>query len=391
MRLLYVDICAKAPNPTIGLIPALLRLSADVVLCYGPGFVDQNELSGGIAKFLEKHGDFDFYVTTFLCPESDESNIPFYNRYTYPSYPCELVSAFLADIAVFLKRSQVPKIVFLNLDVYALSERNARAIEETNGYIVTFANGFSSPLDKIDFNIFSKEEFFTRKKGTSFGLWHDVSAKNYRKFINLGHFVAESEFSWTSLNTRRDKAVVPGQLYVRREAARRNLAREGILARSGRFKFLMSLMDHTGLRPYTRPSLQALFKETYIRDITSSRYAYTEGSSYDRPIRKFFEIPAVGTVLLCTPCAGFELLGFSNRSNAVAVAADSIGDAVKWLRGSPSRAQAIADAGRQLVWQRHSLHARAEQLAQCLKSIKAGLYCGSNWCDGQFTIEQRRQ
>jgi hypothetical protein len=389
MKLLYIDVCSGHINPTSSLILALLRLSADVV-CYGPGFVDEAELNGGIDKFIERHGGFDFHVMTRITLELPEVEIRRYNRYFYPGYPFELVKSFASDAAAFLKRNNVPRLLFLTgLDPYAFPEEYAQLIAELNGYVFAWAGGFSPLVSELDFAIFSSEEFYARYQGKrDFGRWHDVVSKYQRRFINLGHFIAETEFAWSSVGDRRDKVAVPGQMYVRREAARRKLAKQGILAPSGRFKFLMAAMDRAGLRPHSRALSRLLYNQTFIQVIGSARYAYTDGSGYDYPIRKYFEIPALGTVLLCTPCAGFEKLGFSDRKNAVVVAPEAIGDAVEWLRRSPAQAQAIADAGRALIWDRHSLHARAEQFARCMKSIAAGRFVGSHWDNGEFVVDE---
>jgi hypothetical protein len=389
MKLLYIDIFARSINPTNSLILALLRLNADVV-CYGPGFVAEAELDAGLARFVEKHGGFDFHVMARITPELTETEIGQYGRYFYPSYPFDLLRKFATDAAAFLKRSNVPEILFLTgLDTYALPEEYAQLIAELNGHIVTWAGGFSRSMDALDFNVFSNEEYYARYEGKrEFGRWHDVVSKYKRKFINLGHFIAETEFAWSTTGNRQDKVVVPGQMYVRREAVRRKLAEQGILARSGRFKFLMSAMDHVGLRPHTRPLLRSLYNQTFVQVIESAKYAYTDGSGDDYPIRKYFEIPALGTVLLCTPCAGFKDLGFSDRKNAVVVEPDAIGDAISWLRKSPSQAQDIADAGRTLIWNRHSLHARAEQFANCMKSIAADRFLGSHWNNGEFVVDE---
>jgi hypothetical protein len=388
MKLLYIDICSSWINPTNPLILALLRLGADVV-CYGPGFVDEDVLNAGLDKFVEKHEGFDFHVATILNLELREVEILYYSRYAFPTYRFELVKAFASDAAAFLKRSNVPKILFLTgLDTYALSEEYAQLIAELNGHIVAWAGGFSKPISEFN-DVFVSEEYYARYKGKrDFGRWHDVVSKFKRKFINLGHFIAETEFAWNSLSYRRDKVVVPGQMYVRREAARRKLAEQGDLARTGQFKFLVSAMDHLGLRPHARPLLRLLYNQTFVQSIRSARYAYTDGSGDDYPIRKFFEIPALGTLLLCTPCAGFEQLGFSDRKNAVVVAPDTIGDAVEWLRKSPNQAQEIADAGRRLIWDRHSLHARAEQFARCMKSIATDRFLGSRWDNGDFVVDE---
>jgi len=386
MKILYIDICARTVNPTNSLIPALLRLSADLV-CYGPGFVDESELKNGIAEFVGRHDEFDFYVMTWFSPELRDNDIRSYYRYACPNYPTALLRTFASDVTAFLKRSTVPKILFLTgRDIYGISEQNAELIAEINGYLVSWAVGFSKPLSELD--VFTSEEFFARKKGRVFGRWHDLVAKYEHKFINFAHFVAETEFAWTSLDNRRDKVVVPGQIYVRRKAARRKLLELGILARSGGFKRLMSIMDHIGLRPHARPLIQSLYNRTFTRSIETARYAYTDGYGYDRPIRKFFEIPALGTVLLCTPCAGFSDLGFVNRENAVVVAPEAVGDAVAWLRESPADAQRIAEAGRQLIWDKHSLHARAEQFKACLKSISSQRYLRSRWNKGNFIVDE---
>ena len=71
------------------------------------------------------------------------------------------------------------------------------------------------------------------------------------------------------------------------------------------------------------------------------------------------------------------------------VAPDAVGDAVAWLQKSQSDAAAIADTGRKLVWDKHSLHARAEQLRRCLASIMSGRYLGSRWHDGDFVVDER--
>jgi hypothetical protein len=326
--------------------------------------------------------------------EFSEYDISFYHRYLYPDYSSSALKAFSSDAVAFLGQSTVPQIVFLTaMDPYALPDKYAKIIAELDGYFFAWAEGFTRPLDELDFDVFSREEFFARynKLGRDFDRWRKITAQYRHKFINLGHFIAETEFAWTSLYNRRDKAVVSGQMYIRRDAARRTLARQKNLARSGQFRFAFSLMDHAGLRPHARPLLQTLYNQTFFQNIVSMRYAYTDGSGYDYPIRKYFEIPALGTLLLCEPCAGFEKLGFVDRKNAVVVTPADIGDAIEWLRKSPLDAQAIADAGRKLVWDRHSLHARAEQFGRCLASIAAGRFRGSRWESGELLVDESTQ
>ena len=108
MKLLYIDLSTRIANPTNSLIPALLRLSSDVV-CYGPGFVDESVLDAGLAAFVDQHEKFDFHVMTWLTPEMSEDTIAFYQRYSCPTYGSVLLRKFVADVGAFLKRSSVPK------------------------------------------------------------------------------------------------------------------------------------------------------------------------------------------------------------------------------------------------------------------------------------------
>ena len=93
-------------------------------------------------------------------------------------------------------------------------------------------------------------------------------------------------------------------------------------------------------------------------------------------------------MLLCTPCAGFERLGFVDRESTIIVAPESVADAVVWLDKNGDQAQRIADAGRRLIWEKHSLHARAQQFSDCLAQMAQQRYAGSRWQAGEFIIDQ---
>jgi len=369
-------------------------MSAETVF-FGPGFVDASTLRRGLVAFVESRDDFDFYVVNLLGAGFDNIDLQYFHRYGCPSYPVDLLRNFAADAGRFLQATKVPKIVILiGQDSYALSEQKANWMASLDGYMIAWAGGFSRPLDQLE--VLTKEDFYRRKAGPDlsrpkavFGRWHEVVSQHEHRFINLGHFLAETEFNWTALDGRRDGVIVPGQMYVRREAARQTLAASKLLTRSGRFKFLMSVLDHSGFKPYSRPLLHSIYNKTFTNAIGSVRYAYTDGYGYDRPARKFFEIPGLGTVMLCTPCAGFSDLGFDDRKHAMIVAPEDVLDAVQWLEGNPEAAQEIASAGRKLIWDKHSLRARAEQLSRCLTSIKAGRYAGSRWQGGEFVVTEK--
>jgi hypothetical protein len=104
-------------------------------------------------------------------------------------------------------------------------------------------------------------------------------------------------------------------------------------------------------------------------------------------VRKFFEIPALGSVLVCMPCNGFEALGFENGVNAMVARPDQIPEVHAFLEAHPEEAQNIADAGRELIWEKHTVQARAAQLAASLDAILSGRFKGSYWEKGEFCLE----
>ena len=104
------------------------------------------------------------------------------------------------------------------------------------------------------------------------------------------------------------------------------------------------------------------------------------------PIRKFFEIPAAGTVLLAAPCEGFGRIGFVDGVNCVVATPDRLAEAIRDLGRDPERAQRIAAAGRRLIYDQHSLSARARQIRACFELILTGSYAGAEWVDGRFLV-----
>lgn len=389
LKVLFIGICNRYINPTNWLIPPMLRLEHEVLL-YGPGYVSDQEVTAGLDAYCEKHGDLDFVITDRPHWDITENDVQFIHRYTVSSAKKEIIYKFALDAGAFLSKTRLRKIIFLTaLDVYAISEKMIATLLESEAYFVTEAGGFSRPLEELEH--IDKEEYYTRKVGShKFGLWHGFVTNHGERFINMGHFVGETEFNWSALDNRKYVVSVPGQLYYQRGMVQRRLKTQGYAMPSGRHKLLFTIMDHIGLRPYAKLPLLGLYNLLFQRMIAASRYAYTEGFGFDRPIRKFFEIPALGTVLLCSLCAGFNRLGFLDRQNCVVVSESDVVDAIRWLEESPDTAQRIADAGRLLIWRQHSIYARAAQFRQASESILAGRYCGTEWQDGRFVVREKR-
>ncbi len=385
MKLLYIGIGAKYINPTNSLLPATLALHNEVVL-YGPGYVSGEVLSRGIERFVELHGGFDLVLSSRPNWAMGEADVEFLRRFTVSRVDMTAVLPFANDVRTYLKTCYLPKVLFLtDLDVHAISQTAIDDLNNSGAWFVTWAKGFSRDIS--DLEVFSKEEFYARKvKQNKLGLWHTFAEESVSRFLCIGHFVAETEFDWGGLEERLYRISVPGQRYVRRREMETLLRKRGVPLPSAMAKPVFSLLDRIGGRPYANAALQTYYGAQFRELIANSKCAYTDGSGYERPIRKFFEIPALGTILMCTPFPGFEKLGFEDRKNALVVDQSNVMDVLNWLERCPEEGARIAAAGRDLIWKNHSAHARGKQLAMCFDAIRTGTYRGSDWIDGQFEV-----
>jgi len=104
------------------------------------------------------------------------------------------------------------------------------------------------------------------------------------------------------------------------------------------------------------------------------------------PIRKFFEIPSAGAVLVCRPFHGFAEAGFVDGVNCILAEPNELMDVHNSLIADPDRAQNIASAGQHLVMDLHSLSARADHLAAIIDAIAEQRFAGSQWVDGSHLL-----
>jgi hypothetical protein len=116
-----------------------------------------------------------------------------------------------------------------------------------------------------------------------------------------------------------------------------------------------------------------------------SRYVYTARGGFGLPVRKFFEIPAAGALLLCSPCTGYEELGFVDGIHYYAVEPHDLPAFVQEIIRTGA-GSAVAASGRKVVANNHSLQARAQQIRRCLDGLLNGTYRGARWQKGEFVL-----
>lgn len=388
MRILYVGFNAKYINPTSQLLQCLLKLIGDVTF-YGPGFSSIEELQGGIGKFYKKQDPFDFVFTSIqLAVVSDPLETrDFYRKYCVTTWGDVNLEAFMLESRQFLLLCSKPRIVFaLDLDPYAVQSKLITELDEVADFIVSLGAGFTKPNADLRY-LTNERDIAEKAKTIPLGLWHDYCQTHTSKFISLGHFVGLDEFYFGPLALRAHSVSVTGkQYFFRKKALLEFMKGRRISVGQSSYRWIFSLLSRLGVSPYSRLVSHEIYRTLFKKLLLSSKISFTDGGAYDYMIRKFVEIPASGALLLARKCAGFDSLGFVDGESAVVInESDVLGQVVALLEDS-SRIQQIALRGQSIVWEKHSLQARASQLTSALRAISGGDFRGSTWDRGEFVL-----
>jgi hypothetical protein len=388
MRVLFVGINIEYSNPSKALMLPLLK-GAFQTDFYGLGFVSSSEIESGILKFYEAKGPYDLviwdnYISFYHSKEKFLQILVDHltqgsNNFCFDK---NLIPEFINDLYESL-RTLEPKVIhsFLQTDLYHFDKDFTDYLSQTGHYYMLA--GGEVPVLKEKNPSLVKEGFFERVRNN----WHYFAQEHSSRLIPIPHWLAETEFSWTPLSERKYLATVPGTGYYRRKKAASLLKASGVKQPS---YLIPKLCQFANRHFFSRFNVNDPFMKirylNFMQAISNTRYAYTDGSYLDYSVRKFFEIPALGTVLMCSPSIAYENFGFKHSVNSVVVEPAEFLDAIKGLEDDPLRAQRIADEGRQLIFEKHSLSARSNDLRRSLEAIQCGNYNGADWRDGELTL-----
>lgn len=394
MRVLYVDANAWHINPTANLLPVLVRERFPAACFYGPGFVNDAVLSGGLQSFVDGQGPFDVVLlgpaTPFLGEgaDADSGAVAFLRRYASHRLTDQALLTFFADArAAFGKLPVAVRLVsVLNFDYYATSQKQIDALLEQSIAVLGPNDQFVLPLaDLPDFA--SREKHYVKKADRLTDAWRNFLLQHPERVVTSTHFVGPQEYCFDPLSVRPYEVAVPGVEYLLRKDAVRRLAGTRLRSASKAYFHLYRLANRLGLPAYSHPLTLRLYNLFFQRTLADTRCVYTARGGFGIPIRKFFEIPAAGGLLICSPCNGYADLGFEAGRHYVQAEPDALLDVLSEWSASP-RAQEVASAGQQLVIARHSMAARGEQIERCLRAMVTGGYRGARWHQGEFVVDE---
>ena len=385
-RVLFLSFDVAYLNPTRQLLTRAIEQTCDLVV-YGPGYSSPQEVSDGPEVFAQRHGPFDIVmgdeyalIPPGFVPDDQKHLLQFYY------HACRFDPMLIHEGAryfTFMKSFRGPRIIaLLQTDYYNLMPDAVERLEEIGDYYLSWGSEFLLAKSQVG------SDGVAASNGYVYERWND----NYLDFVtrrsdrvlSTPHFIETSEMAGPPLDRRRYEWSVLGSSYNARVEARGLLDGAG-RSRSGKLlPKVFAAADRLGLHLFNKFWALRLLNAWHLQAIRSAKYGFTCGSILRWPLRKYLEIPGNGAVLAAEACTGFVALGFEDRVNAVACEARDVLDADAWLRADPDRAQTIADQGRALIEERHSVAARAKQLGEALRRIKSGSFAGSYWEGGDL-------
>lgn len=385
-RYLYVDVNATFINPTRNLLPLAL-LKAGEVRFFGPGHVSSDCLARGLSSFIDAEGPFDLVISNTLVLFSDTIDPAHYastllSSYAYSGPKDDLL--YLPVIAKQFSSLTLPRIaILLENDFYNWTKREAEKILASADYFIGFGEEFSPLCAELPY--LGEERF----ANLATDVWAEFSRKNSNRIASLLHFISDAEFMISPLSSRSLSWSVMGVQYHARSVARDGLNRAGIdPVTDTKLRKVVSLLKKTRLMRGEKRWVQKALNNSFAARMATTRYSYTCGSGLQMPIRKFFEIPAVGCLLVCRPFRGFAAAGFQDGVNCIIAEPDQLADLHFSLIAEPERAEAIARAGQAFILDRHSLDARGRDLNAVFGAIAAEKFQGSSWIDGHHHVRE---
>ena len=388
MRILLINFGYQNLNRTVMLWPLAWREVGQVTL-FGPGHVPDEDWRAGLGPFLRKNGPFDVvvaaeFLVTLCIPEyTREHLIEALDRvYDCPFDIPNAVDGTKRVHEEFMEMDAIRVVSMLEFDCYNMYPGHKALLDRIDAHVVGWGEDFIRPRSQL--TALARETFGARANDH----WWDFVTGNRHRVISSAGMIAENEFDWTGLDHRRQRWAVQGARYAARREARRHLSEAGIPWSGRGLVDLISVIGRINAKALRWPLVRTMLNHLWEQGFRTSRYAFTCGSALRFPIRKYFEIPAAGAVLAAEAPNGFAELGFRDRENAVVTAPETIVETDAWLKANPADARRIADAGRELVWARHTVQARGQQYRRAIEAIAAKRFAGSRWSGGEFVVTE---
>ena len=385
---------------------------------FGPGFSTTEELDKGILDYAKNQGPFDTVILTSTLLESSIQLFPprvIYqcHRFGLSDYSVNQAIRYADKIIKEISNMNLIKIVLFTRDLINVSREwqdRLEALISQDFYIMSAGSELIPELEEQTGRIFGANLKINN------GFKHLLD-KYPERSISIPVTAVYGEYFWGPLENRDYDWVVPGNVdgcyYARQQVLHKLRTSEfrvydnfidrtmmykvdNTRAERGKYardieKYIDTKLGKTS--PYLRNGLKreeiARWRENYNVALRSAKAAFADGGDGHIIVRKFMEIPARGTLLVCENVEGLERLGFRSGENMVAVTVENILDIARELFKNQKEMQRIANNGRNLVLSRHTSKNRAADTLKAVSAIQKGCFSGSYWENGEFKIRYK--
>jgi len=385
MKIAYIDLNIRYLNRTRNELINALKLSADIEFI-GPGFSSQDPVER-LRELINSPSMVDAIVLTphialsgaFQNHNYSQIGRLYRQSFVYSFDDTEFTS--MNEIRSLLLDCPIPKILLLlEADYYNFGPFEINAFNEISDAILGF--GPENWSFKSHMKYLAQESFGDKATDS----WATFLSNHGEKVSSFHHLVGDDEFCMTPLSQRKFSWSVLGANYAARKLAIKNLESYGIdPVVLGLKRRALAGLRHVGLLRGESNWALNFVQEDFYKKLCSSKYSYTCGSGVEIPVRKFFEIPAAGAVLVCRPFRGMNHLGFVADESFIECEPDDLWDVHLYLEKNPEIAQKIAKSGQELIGRLHSVSARASQFKECLNALVNGGGVG-RWNRGNFHV-----
>lgn len=389
---LYLDLNLRYHNPSRGLIVHLLMNVFDQLDIYGPGYVPEYLLEEGIDEYVKSYGPYDFMITNemiFFAHSSgyyeSESKKDFLNMYHIRFSPDLLNEKIITEMNdFFMKTSNRKLLIFLQLDFYNISNEHISLLNSLkNSYFFTFGKDVISKMD--DLKNIKNEKFYSKCNDN----WYKFVHNNVNRIASLVHFISDEECNFTPLEERKYIIYVPGVNYWFRKKVLQSLNKKYKMPSKIHLK-IYSLLNKLHLKPFRYLFANDFYNYIFRNHIFMSKFVATCGSGLNWPLRKFFEIPAGGSVLICNPFYNQNHLGFIDKKTCFLIEDPSeINSSIETLNNNKKLAHEISKEGQRMIMKNHSVSARTRQMKEVIDVIldEKKLFEGSYWDSGKYIVK----
>lgn len=207
------------------------------------------------------------------------------------------------------------------------------------------------------------------------------------RIISLPHALFDSEINQDTKSFDFIYYSIAGVNYIPRKNFKNKVC--GVNSTSFWFSLLYQLLSKLMRRlPFPGFRIFLLRKLMYLY-IKHSKFSFTCGGTPGYYIRKFIEIPAAATVMICPEYGFLKRLGLRKYVNYVPF--DPLEENLKTLKTrlqkkSQVNFTEITQKTQLLIRNNHSISARKKQLHKAIFHIEKNDFKGSFWEDGEFII-----